>query len=173
MYQLSLNLKEIEKGFKKLQLNEILKLKHCTKVLVRCDDEKGKDIWFECTTICKDKDFYLRDDESKGNLTDIDKSILEFCDIYEYNESIAKELITKTRKEKIEEPRDKKFDITIYYTGGTSSTLTKQDEKVVRSLMDWLDGDSKNTYKLELAKCKKTVVIKKENILFLNIVEQD
>lgn len=67
---------------------------------------------------------------------------------------------------------DKKYNITIYYIGGTSSTLTEVNEVAKDDFIKWLDSRfiRNKTWKLNFFAKNKLSLIRKENITNVVII---
>lgn len=61
-------------------------------------------------------------------------------------------------------------NITIYFVGGTSILLEGTPEEATNKLIDWLDGDTNETFKINIPAANKTTCVRKELILFVDVV---
>jgi len=62
-------------------------------------------------------------------------------------------------------------DVDIYFVGGTSSTWTGLTEQVIENLTEWLDDkEDAKTFKVNFINHDKAVYVRKELILFINII---
>lgn len=60
--------------------------------------------------------------------------------------------------------------ITFYFVGGTNVTYDKCDDKTASSVRTWLDNDNIKLFRIDTGKENKVTLIRKDLVLFVNIV---
>lgn len=60
-------------------------------------------------------------------------------------------------------------DITIYFVGGSKIILKDCSDECANNIVKWLDGDSKETYKIDITSKNRTKVLRKELVLFMDV----
>lgn len=62
-------------------------------------------------------------------------------------------------------------DISIYFVGGANITINEISESVANKFVDWIEDDNKKeTFKIDIPSANKTTCIRKELILFFNVI---
>jgi len=63
-------------------------------------------------------------------------------------------------------------DIEIYFIGGTSCRLYEVLEESTDKLVEWLDNnEDTHTFKIDINSAKKTKILRKEMILFIDVYD--
>lgn len=61
-------------------------------------------------------------------------------------------------------------NVVIYFVGGTSIILEEMNDVSCNDLVAWLDSDLKSTIRIDVPTNNKTKVIRKDLILFIDII---
>lgn len=62
-------------------------------------------------------------------------------------------------------------EISIYFVGGTNITINEISDSTVNKFLIWIENEkAKETFKINIPSFNKTTCIRKELILFFNVV---
>lgn len=61
-------------------------------------------------------------------------------------------------------------DINIYFIGGSCTELKECTDEATTNVVNWLDGNENETFKIDIPTTNKTICFRKENILFIEVI---